>query len=233
MYPTIESSVESILKTAWNKSKGTKVPTTDDVALSNGAKEVDATYLYADLADSSRYAQTLYRDVTGKIIRSYINTSSRILNHFDGEIRSFDGDRVMAIFMGENKEWRAVRAALAINWAVQQVMRPKIRENWTDGESFSDIRHGIGIDTGEALIIRGGVRNHNDLISIGNAPNVAAKLSELRGSWSIFITESVKSMLNDELLKYETNRDIWRLGPALSVGGKTQRVYATDVYWAI
>lgn len=232
MYPTIESSVETILTTVWNKSNGSKVPQTDDVALSNGAKEIEATYLYADLAESSKYAQTLYPEVTGKIIRTYINTASRILNYFDGEIRSFDGDRVMAIFMGDRKEWAAVRAALAINWAVTEVIRPKIKANWSDGDTFSNIQHAVGIDTGAALVIRGGVRNHNDLISVGHAPNVAAKLSEVRNHGSIIITDRVKQVLTDDLLKYETNRDIWRTGPRVAVGGKYQTTFVSDVYWS-
>lgn len=170
MNPTINSTVNDILKAQWNITGGRAVPKTEDIVLKNGGRIVDATYLYADLAGSSRLAQTIKKEVTAKVIRAYINTASRILRHYAGEIRSFDGDRVMAIFMGEKKNPNAVRAALGINWAVQKVISPAIEANWTNGNIISDIRHGIGIDTGEALIVRGGVRDNNDLISIGAAP---------------------------------------------------------------
>ena len=91
-------------------TNGTVVPKTEDVALKNGGRLVDATYLYADLAGSSKIAQRLRMEAAAKVIKSYVNTATRILRFKGGEIRSFDGDRVMAIFMGADKERRAVRA---------------------------------------------------------------------------------------------------------------------------
>lgn len=235
MYPTIESTVDDIFGAAWNITDGIVVPKTDDIVLKNGGKNVDATYLYADLAESSKLAQTLYKETVGKIIRAYINTASRILRQYGGEIRSFDGDRVMAIFMGEEKNRKAVRAALGINWAVQEVIRPAIKTAWSDGEKFSHIEHGIGIDTGDALIVRGGVRDNNDLISVGAAPNIAAKLSEIRGTHAIHITDRVFDDLDDQLLTYNDGRNtIWqKIYGGTVVGGNSQTVHGTSVQWAV
>lgn len=149
MYPTIESSVRDIFYAGWNISNGTKVPETDDVVMKNGGKVVDATYLYADLAGSSKLAHSLTKEATAIIIRAYINTASRILRQYGGEIRSFDGDRVMAIFMGEDKNRKAVRAAFGINWAVHQVLKPAIENKWNDVSKHYQINHGVGIDTGD------------------------------------------------------------------------------------
>lgn len=235
MYPSIESTVGDIISTPWQITHGTKVPETDDVVLKNGGKRVEATYLYADLAGSSKLAQTLTMEATAKIIKAYINTASRILRHFNGEIRSFDGDRVMAIFMGEKKNWDAVRAALAINWAVAEVIRPAIKTGWSDGADFCNVDHGVGLDTGEALIVRGGVRNHSDLISVGAAPNVAAKLSDLRGSHSLFITDRVHKALTDDLLSYDDGRtSMWsRLPDTIRIGGTPTNIYRSNAYWGV
>lgn len=102
------------------------VPVTEDVALSNGAVNVRATFLYADLAGSSKLVQMADPDVVGKVIRTYLNAATRMLRKFGGEIRSFDGDRVMPIFMGHDQASKAVNAALGINWAVWKGIRPKL-----------------------------------------------------------------------------------------------------------
>lgn len=233
MYPSIESTVKEIISTPWSISAGVTVPETDDVVLKNGGKLVDATYLYADLADSSKMAQSLTKEAAAKIIKVYVNTATRILKSRDGEIRSFDGDRVMAIFMGANKEDRAVRAALGINWAVLEVIRPAIRVGWSDGENFCNIDHGIGVDSGEALIIRGGIRNSNDLISVGAAPNIAAKLSDLRTTRrAIHITSAVRDSLSEELVRFEKG-EIWSRLPAQQIGGNLVTAYGTSGYWAV
>lgn len=153
MYPSIEASVADIIREPFNVVDGRVVPKTEDVVFKNGAKRIDATYLYADLAESSRLAQSLTKEAAAKIMRAYINSAARILREYNGEIRSYDGDRVMAIFIGNDKNVRAVRAALAINWAVIEVIRPAIESGWSDGKNFAQIKHGVGIDTGEAFIV--------------------------------------------------------------------------------
>lgn len=221
----------------WNITNGTVVPTTEDIVMRNGGRLIEATYVYADLADSSKIAQSLKKEAAAKIIRAFVNSATRILRNFGGEIRSFDGDRVMAIFIGDDKNWNAVRAAFAINWAVLEIIRPAIKSNWSDGEDFCNISHRVGVDTGESLIVRGGARNNNDLISVGGAPNIAAKLSDLKNSYATYVTDRVHGELTDDLLYYESNgfrRNCWsRLYSPIQIGGTYNTVYGSSVYWGI
>jgi adenylate cyclase len=235
MWPSAETTIANIFNTPWNITRGLKVPTTEDVVLRNGGKRIDATYLYADLADSSKLAQTLLPEAAAKIVKAYVNTATRMIRSQDGEIRSFDGDRVMAIFMGDNMNNRAVRAAMGINWAVQTIIPEHIKKSWTDGINFCDISHGVGIDTGEAVVVRGGIRDNNDLISIGAAPNVAAKLSEIRNTQrSLFITDRVKNALTDEYLTFGNRQNTWTAhSQGITVGGKYHVVHGSGVWWEI
>lgn len=229
----VSEGVETVLSTPWDTRDGTTVPSTDTVKLKDGAVKVDATWVYADLAESSKLAQTVSHEVTGKVIRSYLNAASRLLKHYGGEIRSFDGDRVMAIFIGGSKNSNAVRAALAINWAVSEVLKPKLEGTFLSTLANWDIKHGIGIATGEALIVRGGVRNSNDLVSIGEAPNVAAKLSELRTVCPIHITESVYNQMNEaQRLSVDKTENRWTKIGYKTIGGASYLTYGSGWWWA-
>ena len=232
MYPSIESSVSSIFNEPWNITDGTVVPETADVVMKNGGRRVDATYLYADLAGSSKLAHTMSKETTARIIRAYINSAVRILRHKGGEIRSFDGDRVMAIFMGKSKNNDAVRAALAINWAVECVIAPAVKRKWSAVSKRYTIGHGIGIDTGEALIVRGGARENNDLISIGDAPNDAAHLSDYRG-WSINITQAVYDKLTDSQKLLPNGQNFWQQSNGVSALGIYTPLHHTNACWEI
>jgi adenylate cyclase len=229
----VSDAVATLMAESWSITDGTVVPETDDVVLKNGGRKVDATYLYADLADSSGLARLWKKEATAKVIRAYINSSVRICRHYSGEIRSFDGDRVMAVFMGDRKNNNAVRAALGINWAVQKVIDPRIKSTWTNTEKTWTINHGVGIDTGEALIVRGGVRDHNDLVSIGRAPNLAAKLSEIRGrAEKIFITDGVYNRLLEENKVTGANKtSMWSNLGENDIGGGKVKVYASSYHW--
>lgn len=160
-----KSGIANVLDEAWEITTGTVVPETEDVTLKNGGRRVDATYLYADLAGSSKLAQTVKDEIVAKVIRCYLNAAARILRHHGGAIRSYDGDRVMAVFIGSSKNSSAAIAAFNLNWAVQNVIRDKLDTKWPQSLANYTMHHGVGIASGEALIVRAGVRNNNDLVS--------------------------------------------------------------------
>lgn len=227
---SIKSDVQTVLSTVLDIEDARVVPKTEDVALSSGAKKIEATYAYADLADSTTLAQIGTTWTVARVIRSYVNTAAALFRNYGGEIRSFDGDRVMAIFVGPLKNDNAVRAALAINWAVIEVINPMMQRLMKDLADRWTMRHGIGIDTGEGLIVRGGVRGHNDLISIGRAPNVAAKLSEVRGEKTINITTDVYQELHGN--HWETDGvNMWTNTGQANFGGNKVTVMGSSYYW--
>ncbi len=225
----VKTGVAGVLRPDFDIRNGYVVPETENINLTNGAVRLDATYLYADMADSTTLAQNHYPHVTAKVIRCYLNAASRIIRSRSGEIRSFDGDRVMGIFIGDNKEDRAVRAAMGITWAVSEVINPALKQKWPDLRWT--MSHVAGIDSGEALLVRGGVRGSNDIVSIGEAPNVAAKLSELRVGYSTYITDNVYGPLSHSSAVDQNGRTMWvRLG-AQGYGGKPVIVFATSYRW--
>ncbi len=208
----IKTDIQGIIDTPWNLRKGRVVPSTTDVALSGGAVELDATFLYADLASSSKMAKELDRRVAAKIMKSFLATSCRLINTLGGTIQSFDGDRVMGVFVGDSKNSNAAKCALKINYVVKEVIKPKFEKKYECVRDVSfKIRHGVGVDTGTVITVRAGARGSNDLIWIGRAPNLAAKLSDLRASpYHTFITASVYNMLNNNS-KYggQDNKNMW------------------------
>ncbi|WP_406466460.1 adenylate/guanylate cyclase domain-containing protein [Streptomyces sp. NBC_01594] len=232
----VEKAVTSVVCAGWNTRKGTVVPATENVNLSNGAVEIDAVYLYADLADSTGLARDFERTTAAKVIRAYLDATCKVIRARGGEIRSFDGDRVMAIFMGGTKKTDAVKCALQINHAVQKIVRPKVEANLSSIKTKGfEIKHCVGIDSGTAMVVRGGVRGHNDLVSIGRAPNVAAKLSDVRnGKYRTYITKAVfDGMLDSAKFNSPDKRPMWEGPYTREVGGEKLTVYKSAWTWKL
>jgi adenylate cyclase len=55
----VANDVQAMIETLWDKRIGRKIPETAEVALAGGAVEIEATFLYADLANSSKIAKSL------------------------------------------------------------------------------------------------------------------------------------------------------------------------------
>lgn len=206
----IRSDVSTTISTKWNTRKGSSVPTTDTVALAGGAVELEATYLYTDLANSSKIAKEFDRRIAAKIFKAFHSTSCRLIRSHGGVITSFDGDRVLAIFIGDSKNTNATKCALKINYVVNEIIEPKFTDSYdvVKNAGFT-ISHGTGIDTGKVLIVRAGARGTNDLVSIGRGPNLAAKLSDLRNART-YITAAVYNKIADSAkLGGENNENMW------------------------
>jgi len=229
----IESDVTTTISTKWSTRTGRKAPSTEDIALAGGAVEPDATYLYSDLADSSKMAKDLDRRVVAKIIKSFLSSTTKIVHKNGGTVISFDGDRILAVFYGDSKNSDAAKSALKINYAVTQIIRPKFESSYDSVKNASfTIKHCTGVDTGTVLIVRAGARGANDLVSIGRGPNLAAKLSDLREtSHTSYVTAAVYNSLNDTA-KYggENNTNMWEACTWTFLGQKLN-TYRSTWHW--
>ncbi len=223
--------INEILAEPWSVRDGTVVPANESVALAGGAVKIDATMLYADLVDSTKIA--MYdRRVAARVFKCFLDCSSRIIRARGGDIRSFDGDRVMGVFVSSTKNTSAAKAALNINYAFLKIIKPKLEARY---EVFRDgtytLAHCVGVDTSEVLVVRSGIRNNNDLVWVGKAPNVAAKLSSIRSSpYNSWISADVYDSMNDEA-KTSNGQSMWEERINVSAIPGNGRAYRSSWWW--
>lgn len=224
---SLTDGIETILSTKWDERNGNVVPESKDVVLNNGSVKIEAAFLYADLAGSSKLARLCPWQTTARIIRAYLDCCVRSIKAHGGEIRSFDGDRVMGIFKGETPNTNASKCAREIYWMVEKVLNPKSKEKFKSVRDNSiHIKHCIGIDTGSAVVVRAGIRNNNDLIWIGKAPSFAAKLSDIRNyPYAVYISKASYDMLNDSAKKNGIT-NIWEQS-SMEFAGENRVIYRT------
>jgi class 3 adenylate cyclase len=226
----LKANVKRILNQEWTVRTGLVVPAPATVKLDGGAVKLKATMLYADLADSTELAMNYDFRTAAKVFKSFLSCASLIIKRQGGNIRSYDGDRVMGVFLGSNMEAKAVRAALQINGAFLHIIKPELETKYDKlNQGSYRLAHCVGIDTSEVWVIRCGVINDNDLTWVGRAPNIAAKLSALRESpYHSYITHAVYINLPD-YLRYEGDNQHWERRP-WDGAGDVKVVYRSGSY---
>lgn len=215
--------------TTWMRRDGQKVPETGDLALGSEAVDLDAVVLYADLKDSTGLVKGWKDWFAAEVYKNYLYTVSRIIRAHGGTITAFDGDRVMGVYIGGSKNSNAAKTALKINWAVQKVLQPAIDAQYPS--NTYTLKQKVGIATSKTMVARTGIRGSNDLVWVGNAANIAAKLAALDAGYKSYITQEVFGMLSDET-KYGGNdkRLMWTdLGTAHGYG----RIYGSNFWRSI
>lgn len=183
----------------WTAKAGRGVPDLDNIPLVGGATTITGTVLYADLADSTGLVNRYTKTFAAEVFKTFLHCSLKLIESEGGVITAFDGDRIMAVFMGDTRSSSAARAALKLNHAVFYQITPAFKRHYSRMETFQ-VRHGVGIDDSELLVAKTGVRGTNDLVWIGRAANYAAKLCSIRdGNYNTWITKDVYDRLSDDV----------------------------------
>lgn len=201
----LEAEVADIIDDAWEERKGQSVPDPEDLGLGNDAVKLDGTVLYADIADSTKMVDSKKPAFAAAIYKSYLTCAARILKSEGGTITAYDGDRIMAVFLGDSKNSDAAKAGLHINHAVVKIINPAILRRYP--KSTYQLKQVVGIDTSPLFVARIGIRNANDLVWVGRAANYAAKLSALDSPNTVYMTDAVFRRLEDDS-KYGPNREL-------------------------
>lgn len=204
----IKKNAKDAFGSQWSVRDGLVVPDASDLKLTNDAVRFEtATILYADLDESTNLVEKKKWQFAGEVYKTFLYAASRIIRCHGGKIVSYDGDRVMGIFISKRQRNDAVSCALEINYAVKNLVQTEMEKNW---KADFKIRHVIGIDTSEIRAARTGVRGDNDLVWIGNAANLAAKLTALSADNPTWITKRVYDCLDSGQTTGSQGENIWR-----------------------
>jgi class 3 adenylate cyclase len=225
----LKKKVAEILKSGWTTRDGTVVPEPKDVGLGNDAVKLKAAILYADLRGSTNMVDKKAREFAAEVYKSYLHCAGKIIQNEGGVITAYDGDRIMAVFLGDLKRTNAAGCALKIHWAVQKVINPGIVTQY--GSDAYTVKHIVGVDVSDVLVARTGVWGNNDLVWVGPAANYAAKLCELGSAGhSSYITHRVFDKMADTY-KMWNGKTVWE--EATWNAMNSMRIYRSVWTWTL
>jgi class 3 adenylate cyclase len=221
--------VSKIFREQWTERDGRVVPEAEDVALANeGVKLEDAVVLYADMSGSTTLVNVETWQFAAEVYKTYLYCAARIITSESGTITAYDGDRIMAVYIGDTPNTSAARTALKLNWCRMEIINPLILKQYPS--KTYQLKHVVGIDRSTLRAARTGARGANDLVWVGRAANYAAKLSSLPDTHASRITGDVYSRLNDEA-KYSNGVSIWEEAKWTDMGN--MKIYRSNWRWQL
>lgn len=210
----LSNKVREYAKELWDEiPDGYVVPAPEDLTFGNTGRRLSACILYADICGSTAMVDSLSDTHAAEYYKAYLHCAAKLIKRNDGEITAYDGDRVMAVFLGDAKEDRAVNAAMELSYAVNKIINPEFSTVYAT--LHRDLRHTVGIDASTVLASKTGVRIDSDLVWVGPAANYAAKLNSFDGldtSYPIRVTEEVYKKLSTNCLLGSGGELMWE-GP--------------------
>lgn len=222
----LQKEVDAIFCTNWKERDGQVVPDDTSVKLGNDAVNIDGTVLYADLDESTAMVDTKKKTFAAEVYKTFLHAAAKIITSEGGTIVAYDGDRVMAVFVGTSKNTSAVRAALKINWATKNIVQPSMKKVYT---TDFVVKHVVGIDTCKLFVAKTGIRGANDLVWVGRAANWAAKLCTL-GEAPTWITRAVYDNIADQA-KFSNGKNMWEERSWTSMNKAS--IYRSTYWWSL
>jgi adenylate cyclase len=148
-----------------------------------GGAEIELSLLFADVRGSTTLAEEMNPTDYSKLINRFYNTATQVMVNSDALIDKIIGDQVAGMyvpgFAGKEYARRAIGAA-------QEILEATGHKN-PEGPW---IQLGVGVHTGTAFVgSLGSEEGTNDITVLGDAANIAARLSTNAGIGEILISE--------------------------------------------
>lgn len=197
----LEDKIKEYTQGEYEIIETSTIPSPENVAFGKKAYKMNLTAFCIDLRKSTDLLVIHDEETCGKIHKAFLTIASKIIIENGGQLRSYNGDSVLAFWPADYKSEleSAVRAAFQLKWA----LNTKFAKYF---EPYSKLDFGIGIDWGTVYIIKAGLprnTNNNDLVFLGMCVNYANMIAN-QGYGPSHIEISTKTFAN--------LTDIWLYG---------------------
>lgn len=179
-----------------------------------GGERKNVTVFFSDIRGFTAFSERVEPEVVIDLLNKYLSTQAAIVTKHNGIIDKFVGDEVIAIFEGEDMADLAVLCAVEIQKEI----------NLLNESNIEDIRIGIGINTGMAIVGNVGSEERMDHTVLGNNMNLGQRLCSSAGPGQIIISEASWRLLKTKSVRTKTL-------DAISVKGMSRPMQTYEVLY--
>lgn len=187
-------------------SHGWSIPSTTDITFDNQGKQIKLVSLFVDIRKSTSIVNAIGLENAARMYKAYVWGITKIVKERGGQILSFNGDGVVAGFVGPNTaENGAALSALNLNWYLYFYVKPQV--DHLLGGSGLTFDYGIGIDSGQVLVVKVGQKgeDNHDLVWSGNPVNYSVKVNSLAEfPYGIYVSHEIFNRVHYSLAMYDS-----------------------------
>lgn len=166
-------------------------------SLTLGGKTCDIAVLFVDVRGFTTMSERLSPEKVVFILNKYLTMASDCVERNRGTLDKFVGDAMMAFWGAplpqEDAVYNAVKTAKEIVEGAARVS-DELKE-----EIGEELRVGVGVNFGPAVVGNMGAEKHMDYTAIGDTVNTAARLEANAPGGKVYISRAVADELGDRI----------------------------------
>lgn len=152
-----------------------------------GGKHIQATVMFADIVGFTRLSEQMTPTQVGAFLNTYFGLITRATERYKGNVDKFIGDCAMVVFgapeADSDHRFNAIACAVMIRRLTDRLNEDRQREG------KPPVHFRIGINTGDMLAGNMGAQERMQYTVVGDAVNLASRLSAVAGSREIVIRD--------------------------------------------
>ncbi len=156
------------------------------------------TVFFADIRGFTAFSSSMSPEEIVELLNRYFTLITETIFRFEGTIDKFIGDAVMGVFgspiQSDRHLEQGIKAAVAVKKATERVNASRAARNLTP------INVGIGLDSGTVIVGNMGSHLRMDYTAVGEAVNIASRLTGLARGGEILVAEAVYNAVSDNVL---------------------------------
>ena len=149
-------------------------------ATSTGERR-EVTVFFSDIRGFTDLAERLPPEEAVALLNRCLSTQADLVKKFHGDVDKFVGDAVFALFAGDDMTLNAIRCAVEIHHAMEQV---------EVGAVGAPLTLGIGIVSGEVVLGSVGSAERLDYTALGSNVNLCSRLCSEANPREILMSEA-------------------------------------------
>src|SRR5262249_7933878 len=161
------------------------------------------TVLFSDIRGFTSLSERLEPEQVAEMLREYLSEMTEIVFRHGGTVDKYIGDCVMALYNAPLPD--ADHAVKAVRTGLEfQEKTLEVSKRWQKKLGVQ-IRNGVGINTGEAVVGTMGSRQRLEYTAIGDTINLGARLESITKEYGIgiIVSEYTHKLLKGEFLTRE------------------------------
>ena len=164
----------------------------DQVSL--GGRQVEATVVFADIVGFTELSETMTPDEVAEMLNGYFDAITVAATFYRGTIDKYMGDCAMIVFGVPEDDSEHAFHGLCCAVMIQRLIE---RFNtFRTGQGRTTVQFRIGINSGEMLAGNLGSRDRMQYTVVGDAVNLASRLSNMAGAGEVVAPASLVDHAN-------------------------------------
>ena len=162
-----------------------------------GGEKKELTIFFSDIRSFATISEKFSPEKLVSVLNQYLSAMTEIIIKNNGVIDKYIGDEIMAFWNAPLDEPR--HPALACSSALEMTKKLKELNSKWKKEGIEEIKIGMGINTGEAIVGNMGSSQRFNYTTMGDNVNIASRLESLNKVYGspIIISESTYEKIKD------------------------------------